>query len=112
MFQCLDNNLSLLGAQSLLDGNDQLRKDGKDPILANLNERCETLVCQEFVGVLSFSQAMKEDRHVVMIVQFLDLNDPACLSQCTHKVDHYGQIPSVIAHLEHCVWDHTKHNKG
>jgi hypothetical protein len=60
--QSLHYDLWLFSGQCLLDRDDELRKDWQDAIFAILDQRVESLISEELVGILGLTKPVKKDR--------------------------------------------------
>mmetsp|Transcript_46382 Transcript_46382/g.76921 ORF Transcript_46382/g.76921 Transcript_46382/m.76921 type:complete len:313 (+) Transcript_46382:155-1093(+) len=105
-YQCLQdlqhsrNEFRVSCVQRCLDGNNELRHNGKHLGASLLQHVVCALHCQETVRVLFFSEAIKEHWQVMMVVQLLDVNLPSKLTTHCTMEDLHRQISAIIKPAE------------
>ena len=61
-------------SRSTFDRNNQLRNHGQDLVATVLEHIVNTLTSKEVVGMFGFTEAVEEQRQVMMIVEFFDFH--------------------------------------
>lgn len=96
-----------LGRARTFDGDDELRDDGQNLGAAVLEQVEGALQGEEAVGLLLLSDAVEEERQVVVVVQVLDLDvfDPPEAAARARVLDDDGQVAAVVVAAEVALRD-------
>ena len=92
------------GVESSLDRDDELRDDREDLGAAMFEHIEGSLNRDETVGLLLLAEAIKENREVVVVVKFLNVNLPLDLVPHSAFLNEEGQVPTLIEPPKLRVW--------
>jgi len=81
-------------------GNNELGDRREDLRAALLQHVHSTLECKETEGLLEFTEAVEEDRQVMVEVELLDFDAPIELAAVAAVLNHHGQVATLIETAE------------
>lgn len=114
------HHLVVFGVHGIPDGDDELGQDGQDPGASPVQHVTDPVLGEEIEWMLGLGEAVKEQRQVVLVVQFLDVHHPLDFFPSAAIIHSDRELPAFVVspeggglvrqwHIHPCTWRPRNH---